>query len=552
MTLFEYVSLMQENGSPVGLVGVALVGVFLLAIIINMLIGMGRGTWRQLLRVGLTFSAAAVSYIAAEFLSNSVIGAIKVEKIEELIDVIDSKMPGIGDSLNEALANFDPELIETLFVLPATIIIMPVIATAIFLIINLILRIVGAVLNKVFDFKKSKTNPQRLGGAALGAVEAIIWTIMVTLPISGIFGMLHNLNDELDTGDETSTSEFETVYSDYFEPLAENPAFTFINAMGGEALSNGIATVKINGNRVNMRHETVFVAKVVIEETPNLSEIDFSAPSENDKTAINNLINGLCDSSYVSSIIVNVLHGSSNLLNLTDLMGPDANQDMVALINDFIGFLDSVSMESLSTDIATIKTLYFELADSGILAEMKNGNGDILGIIQEKHKSGDDIVTKLIRVLQSNERTKPLVKSITKAIISSISTSVDLGNGVTVNVSYDSLKEGITDVLSVKPENYETEDEYKEALTETLDTVLTDHGIELEDEAVEVVVDYIDKAGLSADDFTDDNFTDILLECYGAFISYTSPDGEGGGNLPDSLPEGFPDNVTDFFPGGDK
>ena len=49
MNVFQYVDLMKEQNSIVATVGVGLLALFLLIIIFKMLVGMRRGTWRQLI-----------------------------------------------------------------------------------------------------------------------------------------------------------------------------------------------------------------------------------------------------------------------------------------------------------------------------------------------------------------------------------------------------------------------------------------------------------------------------------------------------------------------
>ena len=50
MNLFEFIQTMKEMGTPFGIAGVAILGLFLIYIILKMLGGMRRGTWRQLVR----------------------------------------------------------------------------------------------------------------------------------------------------------------------------------------------------------------------------------------------------------------------------------------------------------------------------------------------------------------------------------------------------------------------------------------------------------------------------------------------------------------------
>ena len=97
MNFFEYVDLMKEKSTPVAIVGLGLLALFLVVIIFKMFGGIRRGTWRQLVRTGMTLIAAVVSYLAALYLSNSIIGGFKVEKVGEVDyagEVMDVKVVG--------------------------------------------------------------------------------------------------------------------------------------------------------------------------------------------------------------------------------------------------------------------------------------------------------------------------------------------------------------------------------------------------------------------------------------------------------------------------
>lgn len=549
MDLFEYISLMKEKNTPFAIAGVVILCLFLLVIIFKMLGGMRRGTWRQLLRTGLTVLAAVASYIVAIILSNSIIGSTEnnIKTIENLIPMIEGYIPGIGDIIRNVLLSFDTELFDQVILLPATVIFIPVVATLAFLVINLVLKIVRAIIVKIFKFKKAKKNSQRLGGALLAVIEAVVWIIMVTLPITGVLILVDRAYDEsVGSRRSDNAAEITEFFDEYIDPFTENPAFTFIESFGCASLADGIATVDIEGEKVNLRNETVSITKVIIFEIPMLKGIDFSNLNEENKVGINNLINGLCESRYMSNLFVGTLQSASSVLNLDIFSSITEEGEFSGFFSSLIDYLESVNTDTLHEDLDTIKNLFYTLSDSGVLKELMNGNTDIIGMLQEQHKAGDNTINELVSILQGNARTASLVKSVTESLISSL-VNVDLGNGVTV--TYDTLKESMNDVLSVKPENYESEDKYMEALSGTLNETLNEHGIELEKEVVDSIAEFIDDKELNTEEFTDQDFTDVLLHYYDAYLEYLNSS-EGGEGLPEELPEGIPEDIFDILPGG--
>ena len=520
MTLFEYIEAMKELDSPVATAAVVMLCLFLVAIIINMLSGMRRGTLRQGMRTGMTLLAAMISYGVAVIVSNSIIGGTDAQSIEDFIVFMESKIPGLGDLLRQALSSFDPEVFEYFIILPATIILVPLLATVIFLLINLILKIVRAVLNKIFGFKKAKKNSQRLGGALIGAVEAIIWVIMVTLPITGIISLADRAcNQALSSEDGAENTELITTYEEIVRPFSDNPAFDFIDALGSGAMADGIATIKVNGESTNLREEIVSVVHIGLVEIPALEGADFAALTDENKESLDNIIASLDRSPFIATIVSRMIQSSSGFMN-SDIIPFDKEGEGAEIFDGIMLFLEGVTEETLFEDVSTIKSVYYVISDSQIIKELEDGDTDIVALLQEKRKAGDDTVNQIVNILQGNERTAPIIKAMTQALLSSLSTEIEAPDGSTITVSYDSVKNSMNDVLAVDKESYENEEEYKEALTDTLDTALRNNGIELEEEIVESIADYVDTEYSDVEELTDEQFNDLLLYYYDAYLEY--------------------------------
>ena len=527
MKLFEYVPLMKEMNTPFAIAGVAILAVFLVIIIIKMLSGMRQGTWRQLVRTGMTLIAAAASYITATTLSDGIIGSLNVNNLEGLIVAVEGNSPEIGEVIRNALASVNSELIEFILLLPATLILIPLLATIIFLVLNLILKIIRAVITKIVGFKKAKSNSQRLGGALLAAVEALIFITMVILPFSGVLGLVDETYSEaIEAAEGEEKVELESTYDEYLLPLTKNPAICFVNALGAEVMSDGIATVDMGGQHINMKDEVLGVAHLMLVDIGALEDADFNALTEENKAAISSIINTLSQSPFMSKLLVGVLQSSAGAFE-NGLIPIQMGGEYESLFNELLAYLGGITDQTLETDLNTIKDLYFTISDSGVLTAAREG-GDIMALLQEQREQGDDSISKLVTILQSNSRTAPMVKALTEALISSLSSGVELEGDV--SVTYDELKGGMNDVLAVKPDSYATEEEYKEALSDTLDGTLRNYGIELESEIVDSIADYIDTEYSEVLEFSDEEFNDVLLHYYDAYLEYIEADGLPDGN----------------------
>lgn len=527
MNFFDYVALMKDMSSPVALVGLGLLALFLVIIIFKMLGGMRRGTWRQVVRTGMTLIAAIVSYIAAKVLSNSIIGSLDVTKIEGLVLQLDKYIPGASEKIMAALSSFDPTLIESIMVLPATIILVPIICTVIFLIINLILKIVRAIIIRIFGFKKAKKNPQRLGGALLAAVEGIIWVVMVTLPICGILSLADQAYDKAITAaDEETRATLVETYDEYILPFTENPAITFIDSMGAKTMYNGIATIKIDKKKTNMRDEVLSMADVIIIEAPQLKGADFAALNDDQKGAVTSIVDALAGSPFMSNILVSVLHSLPDIYNSGLIPTDNLGGEYQAVIDSFMVFFATSDTDKLGADLNTIKSFYFGFCDSGIMAAIKSGE-DIMQFITDDYK-GDKHILTMINTLSGNPRTQAIVDGLYNLVLNvAFSGATEGGDAENVlDIDIVEVKIGLNNIVSVNKSDYETEEEYREVLSDTISTTINDTiGVELEEDVVDEISNYVDENfSEQLENLTDEEFNELIFEVIDIYQSFLNGD----------------------------
>lgn len=540
MTVFSFIDRMKEMSTPVAYIAVGILGLFLIFIIFKMLFGMGRGTWRQLVRTGATLLAAIVSFMAGDIIAGRIVGSLDVNNLETLIQQVEAQVPQSGNIIRSVLGAIDTEMIEYILLLPATIILIPILTTVMFLVINLIFKIIRGIVIKILKFKKAKTNPQRLGGALLAAVEGLIWVTMVLFPLTGLMTLADAAYTEAMNA-EGASSELRETYDEYIAPFTENPVFTFVEGIGADAMTESIATVKLNGKRTNMRHQVLSVAHIFVVDARALQGADFTALTAEQQAALESIVDTLAESPFTSGLMVSTLNTLPSIYESGLIPMDDINVgEFEAVIDALMDFLGQVETDTLGDDLDTVMDFYFGFCDSGILGALSGGE-DIMAFISDDY-NGDRHILTMLNTLSGNERTKGIVDSLYNLVLSAaFSGSGDESEGednVLADVNINDVRDGLNNIVSVNRDQYETEEEYREVLSDTISTTINDTiGVELDQETADEIANYVDENfSEQIGDLTDEEFNELMFEMIDIYQGYLN----GEEINPDDLENLFP------------
>ena len=540
MTVFSFIHEMKEMSTPVAYIAVGILGLFLIFIILKMLFGMGRGTWRQLVRTGATLLAAIVSFVAGDIIAGRIVGSLDVNNLETLIQEVEAQLPQSGNIIRSVLGTIDTEMIEYILLLPATIILIPILTTVMFLVINLIFKIIRGILIKILKFKKAKTNPQRLGGALLAAVEGLIWVTMVLFPLTGLMTLADAAYTEAMNADGAST-ELRETYDEYISPFTENPVFTFVESIGADAMTNSIATVRLGGKRTNMRHQVLSVAHIFVVDARALQGADFTALTAEQQAALESILDTLAESPFTSGLMVSTLNTIPTIYQSGLIPMDDMNiGEFSPIIDSLMAFLAEINADTLGTDLDTVMDFYFGFCDSGILGALSGGE-DIMKFISEDYNGERHILT-MLNTLSGNARTKGIVDGLYNLVLSAaFSGSGDESDGennVMADVNISDVREGLNNIVSINRDQYETVEEYREVLSDTISTTINDTiGVELDQETAEEIADYVDENfSEQIGELTDEEFNELVFEVIDIYQSYLNGEEVNPDDLENLLP----------------
>lgn len=534
---------MKETGGGFAIAGVAVLVAFLLIVIFKMLGGIKQGFWRQLIRTGRFVGAAIISYIIASGISPGIIDEFDESTFKDILDAIESNGIPVDDSIRTLVSCFNPETFEYLLLLPAAVIIVPLVFTLLFIVINNILKIVSAIIIKILGFKKASSNPSRLGGALLAGIEAILLFIILLLPLTGLLSIVDDayvtvFESEENKKDEAIVEQYEAI----FLPFIDNPAIDFTQKFGSRALSESFATVDIDGEKANVRNDILEIVHIALVEGPALKGADFNNLTPANKAAINSIIDSVGESPFLSGILVGFINGVGNAMNSG--VFPVDFGEFTEVMNGVVDYLSSFSIATFGEDLHTIVNVYYAISDSGILPAMKDGNTDIMKLLDQKREEGDDVLANIIDILKANKRTSKLITAMTKALITNLvpDDATIVVDGVEMEISYDTVKDSVSDILQVKKDD-KTEEQFKAELNETLDAALKENKIELGEDVVSGIVDHINdnydeiysSVGDEVDgELTDEQFNNILLQYYTSYMN-SMGGSQGGEQAPDDV-----------------
>ena len=109
------------------------------------------------------------------------------------------------------------------------------------------------------------------------------------------------------------------------------------------------------------------------------------------------------------------------------------------------------------------------------------------------------------------------------------------------------LTNDMNEIIAIKKEDFETEEEYRAEVSTSIDAALADKGIPLEEEQLEQITDFVITEFEGKEEIKEEEFADFMTKYYDLYIQYQ----QGLIKDPSDLPEDFPtDQLPDEIPEG--
>ncbi|MCQ2413289.1 MAG: CvpA family protein [Clostridia bacterium] len=512
-----------QSGSIAGYVLTGMYAVILVLALVGALKGLTRGTVRQVVRTLTVAASAVVSYILClkifPFISQQLDGKTFGEALEAL------KMGKLLDYLKdykEVIAGLDAETAEYLTAIPLSVVVLPMIFVGAFVVISAIMMIVHALLCAVLGANGKRANPiSRLLGFIIGAGQGAAVGALLLIPVVSISVFAKNAMAEIDDG-----SDLKAVYTAYAETEAESDLVGLIRQCGGDYVMKGFNTLNIDGEDVDVSEsaKSVFVS---YSKLSALKGVDFKQLTKSEQDVIKEVSDIICDDHYLATVFAGILRNGATVIKSNPNLIPADNPTVNELLGEFLTIFETTTATDFSADLRTIENVYFILCNTGVLNATASGEQDsVINAMNVKDpETGKTVVEQVVGELEKNPHTSRLVSTMARFAISVMLDNLS-DEAKEVMEIYDNMKESLQeDVLSLKRDDFATDEEYADKVAENLTDVLAENGIELPPEVSENMADYIVENidTLAGVDLADADIDSILLQYFASAAAGVTP-----------------------------
>lgn len=490
--------------------------------------GLWRGFLRQTVRfttvfvsllLSYTIVMAAYGYLDAVFCARgaSTLGALLVRL-------------GIFSRVSDLLSLFGTDAVSVFLELPSTFFVIPCIFVAAFIFISSILVIVHKIICAVCGFRAHRNSlTMRILGAVLGVFQGLLVSAVILTPVVGVSSLARDavqaVNDK--APNDSFTARVNDAYGIYLESVTENSAITTLEKLGVGAMYRGISNPKLDGKELSTKDLIDDGASLAINFA-RIRGAKLDALNESDKASLDEIIAILEKNYYYRSIVSKTAKSIADSYEDGKVTLPIEEQ-LLPFAEAAISIFTTSDETNICKDIRTLADVLFILSDEGVFDSFDKGSDAMLSVLTSRDDDGVTAVSKVMSVIDSNERTAPL-----KSLFAKISVTVMSGqSGISEDAldTYKSIKDAInTDILTIEKSIYETEEEYVEEISVALDTVLKDNGISLDEEIVDTMAEYVADNFSDVAEIGDQEAADIIFSYYDAYLEYVE-----SGAIPDGV-----------------
>ncbi len=455
------------------LIALVIAAVMLVITLVNVIMGIVRGTKKSIFSLIAVVVSAIISAIITVILCMPSLPFI----------------PWLTDLMVDALVSVNPEMFqafvtESIYVAISyyvSMLIAPFVFMLLYIIISIIVSTIVAIIMSIIA-RKNKTRPEaisRLGGMVVGLICGLLVSVFCVFPVVGICdiaeGVIYSVYDDL-----MEVDQFKEAIEEMPAALREAPpAMKIFDYVGCGLLYDAFSGSFFEGDRVSLEEDV----NVLVDVGSELMSMDTESDSFNSshvdviKAIISNLDRSPLIKNIIAEFIVIVTNEENGFLDEVDM-----GELMSPVVDEMIDIMSTSTKDTLTDDLTTLANVLGIIIDSEILDDT-----DPQTMLT---KLGDGLASDLLVEINKNERMHPVADEITRLSIRALAST--LGIPADADERYDALMDKIAEALNETVGQDEAS--RLDNVSEKLDTLFADYGIEVNGDALDHVAE-----GLIAD-----------------------------------------------------
>ena len=504
------------------IISLGLVGIFLVLLVIGLLLGLIRGTLKSLIRL----AAVAVAFGASLFICLQI--APYIENIcrdktaLELLSELGIAITGNAD-VEMLLSHLDAVTLQYLVMVPTSVIAVPIMFVLIFFLISLALLIIFWLLCMIMRIGKGeKSKTSRLIGMGIGALQCMLVAVVVFTPVIGVIDTVAAIAESesitAEAGqpiiNEAGALDIGALIVDVAE-CKSSPVAQAFGAIGSRGIFGAFTNVTVDGMEVNLQNEVVGLAEIGFE----FLRLDYFNPieiSDEHKDAIRDLLSAIDDSPYAKRILSGVMQTAADAYSGGDIV-IIANEPYFTILDSVFRIFDGSDGETVVEDFRTLSEIYILMSEERFFFAVSESDKATRNMFIRKNAEGEMVIDRMLNLLDDNPRVGVLLSVIGEISISMMSNNISFSDAQAKPV-YNEVKTGLGEkTLAIKKTDYESEEEYVEAVSDSIEEVLTSSGIELEPEVYQSMAEYVSENFEGGEMPSDDEINRLLLSYYAAY-----------------------------------
>ena len=491
--------------TPDVIVSYAIYGIVGALALFGMLLGLIRGVMRSLVRLITVSASFGAAFAVTVALKDSMLSIFDGKTLSDLLTPL-----GIAVGEGDWVGAITMDTVKTLLTLPAGLVVLPFLFVALFLIINFFMLIIHKILCGIMGYTRANNNEMtRLLGAAVGAVQGAIIALVILIPVSGTINTFASAVNYVAEKypDRNNTQALVSTYDQFFKASEDNVVLDIL-APVSDALYPSFTVFEIDGEQIDVR-ECVNGAAVVLVNLGDIAATDWKELTDTDKAAIDSMVDVITENRYYATVVSGILSALGEFNENDSLF--DLPEPLGSFVDCIFDIMKTSNRDNISGDLDTLIEVLYLISDSGTLRTLIDGGNALESFIQ-KDSEGVLLYNKFNAVFNANPRFSGITTAINDLAFEMLLQNNN--SDLPVEEVIEDVKTGINDVLSIEKESYETPEEYREAVTESLETTLKSNDIELTDDQMEKITDYVINDMEDVEEVTDAEIAEFIAKYY--------------------------------------